>query len=143
MPTATTCVSQHDTVGKETRDLINDVKGEVVKKLNELEQRYDEFKKTSPLIYRGGERTSVHRENADKFLSEKQDLLVRQARLESKLRATEEAIKSKEEWPAILLMLQETSNAVSEITEDTRSPLDLLTKHPSACHGPTWNANKR
>ena len=36
---------QHDTVGKETRELINDVKGEVGKKLGDLEKRYDEFKK--------------------------------------------------------------------------------------------------
>ena len=113
--------SEHANVGKETLDLIKDVRGEVGEKLANLEASYDEFKKRSPLIYRNGERTSIHRENADQFFSEKQNLLVRRARLESKLRATKEAIDAKDPPAAILLMLQESSDGVSEMTEGVDS----------------------
>ncbi len=117
---------QHANVGKETLDLIKDVRGEVGEKLANLEASYDEFKKRSPLIYRNGERTSIHRENADQFFIEKQSLLVRRARLESKLRATKEAIDANDPPAAILLMLQESSDGVSEMTEGSTGPAKFV-----------------
>jgi capsular exopolysaccharide synthesis family protein len=114
--------SQHRDVGQDTLDLIKQAQGEVAERLAGLESEYDDFKRKSSLIYRNGERTSVHQENADMYLTEKQSLLIRQTRLQSKLAAIEMAVKSKQPSSAILLMLlSETPQSVVEIVEDSNS----------------------
>lgn len=97
--------SQYRNVGKETLDLIQSAKNEVLARLESQEAEFDLFKQSSPLVIRDGRATSIHRENADRFLEQKQSLIVRRTQLESTLRAADDAIKAKEPLESVLLAL--------------------------------------
>lgn len=97
--------SRYQNVGKETLDLIHSAREDVLKRLEELEAEYDQFRQTSPLVIRQGQTTSVHRDNADKFLAQKQSLLVRKAQLDSTLRAARSAMSAGEPLESILLAI--------------------------------------
>lgn len=97
---------QHQNIGEDTVRLIDEARGELLERLEKLEHDFDDFRKTSPLLYRDGKSNSVHRDNADKFLTQKQTLVVQQAQLKSALTTAAEALRAGEDPEAILLALQ-------------------------------------
>ena len=76
---------QFRNVGKETLDLIQTTRNEVLARLETIEAEFDLYKQSSPLVIRHGVATSVHRQNADRFLQQKQSMIVRKTQLESTL----------------------------------------------------------
>ena len=97
--------SQYRNVGKGTLELIESAKNDILARVETQEAEFDEFKRSSPLVIRDGRATSVHRENADRFLEQKQALIVRKTQLESTLRAADDAMKAKEPLESVLLAL--------------------------------------
>src|SRR5690606_27745217 len=69
--------SQYHNVGLEMLELIRSARDDVLLRLEKVEDEFDRFKQSSPLVMREGRATSVHRENADQFLTQRQSLLVR------------------------------------------------------------------
>lgn len=102
---------QHKNVGDETVKLIQQAHGELLERLEKLEADFDKFQSTSALMFRSGRSTSIHRDNADRFLSQRQSLLVRKAQLDSMLTAAREALNSGDEPEAVLMALQGSSAA--------------------------------
>jgi uncharacterized protein involved in exopolysaccharide biosynthesis len=106
--------THYTSVGKETVDLIQTAKTDVLRRLEELEHEFDEFRQTSPLLFRGSQTSSIHRLNADNFLTQKQQLLVRKMQLETTLRVASDAIDSGEPIESILIAVSGgNSNAVT------------------------------
>ncbi|MEZ6088714.1 MAG: Wzz/FepE/Etk N-terminal domain-containing protein [Pirellulaceae bacterium] len=103
--------SQHRNVGEETLGYIDEARGEVKEKLDKLEKEYDLFKQRTPLVNRGGTQTSLHRENADRWLTEKQKLMIERTTLFGQQQAIRSAIETKHPPEAILAMLR---NALGE-----------------------------
>ena len=124
--------SKYRDYGQETLSLIAEAKGEVVNRLEDLESKYDEFKRKSSLIFRDGHRISVHRQNADKLLSEKQDLLLKKARLDSKLLTLKDAANTNQAPEVILLtILSDAGESLRGNIESTSDPLERsLMRHP-------------
>lgn len=114
--------SQHRDVGQETLQLIEEAEGDVLKKLTDLEREYDQFRQNSPLIYRGDKMTSVHRENAENLLTQKQSLVVQLTQLQSRYDSVKSAVERNEPLEAVLLMLSsETDNVISDfLSEDPK-----------------------
>lgn len=97
--------SHYSNVGEETINLIQSARTEVLERLEELEKEFDEFRQASPLVFRGGQAASIHRENADQFLAQKQTLVVRKMQLETTLRVARESLDAGEPVEAVLIAL--------------------------------------
>lgn len=97
--------NQYRNIGTETLDLIRSAKNEVLTRLESQEAEFDRFKQASALVIRDGRATSVHRDNADRFLEQKQSLIVRKTQLESTLRAASEAMEAQEPLESVLMAL--------------------------------------
>lgn len=119
---------QHKDIGEETIKLINAASGELLQKLEKLESDYETFRKNSPLVYRNGASESVHRNNADQLLSQRQTLVVRQAQLNSMLTSAREALDGGDEPEAVLLALQGSSTGVLNdlITEVSNGEVERI-----------------
>ena len=94
---------QYSSVGRETVDLIQSARTEVLTRLETLEKEFDDFRQSSPLVIRDGQTASIHRENADNFLQQKQGLIVRKMQLETTLRVARDAIAAKEPLESVLM----------------------------------------
>ena len=94
---------QYHNVGQETVNLIQKARNEVLAKLNKLDTDFNAFKKHSGLIYRGSDTTSIHRDNADRYLAQKQELLIQKARMSGILNSAKKALKAKRPYEAILM----------------------------------------
>jgi|GEM_PF-290364 len=116
---------QYRNVGQETLDLIQTARNDVLNKLNGLESEFSQFKQDSGLIFRDGATTSIHRDNADKYLGQKQTLLIEKGRLLSKLEATRLAIAAKQPIEAVLIALQLDGEAGS-IAKPTNEKISRL-----------------
>jgi len=132
--------SQYRNVGKETLELIQSARDDVLKRLETIEDDFDQFKQASALVIRDGRAASVHRDNADKFLAAKQELLVRKTRLNSSLRAASSAMQAGEPLESILMALsggatdgkaggsfdvaleRQTTNQIKQLEQETRIP---------------------
>ncbi|QDV68874.1 Tyrosine-protein kinase YwqD [Rosistilla carotiformis] len=99
--------SLHRNVGEETLSFIDEARGDVLQRLQELEREYDKFKQTTLLVNRGGTRTSVHRENADQLLAEKQKLSMERTTMFGQHQAISQALEAKQDPAAILAMLKQ------------------------------------
>ncbi|QDS88811.1 Tyrosine-protein kinase YwqD [Rosistilla ulvae] len=99
--------SLHRNVGEETLSFIDEARGDVLQRLQELEREYDKFKQTTLLVNRGGTRTSVHRENADQLLAEKQKLSMERTTMFGQHQAISQALEAKQDPEAILAMLKQ------------------------------------
>ncbi len=97
--------SQYRNVGKETLELIQSARDDVLARLETIEDDFDQFKQASALVIRDGRAASVHRDNADKFLAAKQELLVRKTRLNSLLRSADGAMRSGEPIESIWMAI--------------------------------------
>lgn len=102
---------QYRNVGQETLDLIQTARNEVLEKLNGLEDEFSQFKQESGLIFRDGATTSIHRDNADKFLGQKQNLLIEKGRLLSRLEAARMAMADQRPIEAVLIALEISGGA--------------------------------
>lgn len=114
--------TNYTSVGKETAELIQSARNEVLARLEMLEGDFDTFRQSSPLVIRDGQTASIHRENADNFLSQKQTLLVRKMQLETTLRIARESIAAKEPIESVLMaisgsMLVSASDPVASAAE--------------------------
>lgn len=106
---------QQDLIGEETLNLIEDARGEVLNRLETLEANFDKFKRSTPLIHRGEDMGSIHRDYAEQYLQKRQELTISRTQLESKLQAAKEAIAQRENTESILLLL--TGDAADEVQE--------------------------
>jgi len=97
--------SQYSSVGKETLELIQSARNEVLARLESLERDFDAFRQSSPLVIRDGQTASIHRENAENFLSQKQSLIVRKMQLETTLRIARDSIAAKEPIESVLMAI--------------------------------------
>lgn len=97
--------THYTSVGKETAELIRSARNEVLARLEMLEADFDAFRQSSPLVVRDGQTASIHRENADNFLTQKQSLLVRKMQLETTLRIAHESIAAKEPIESVLMAI--------------------------------------
>lgn len=111
--------SQYSNVGKETVELIQSARNEVLARLETLEKEFDEFRQVSPLVIRDGHTASIHRENADHFLTQKQALVVRKMQLETTLRVAKEAIEADAPLESVLMAL-----SGSTLVADRTAPLE-------------------
>jgi succinoglycan biosynthesis transport protein ExoP len=102
---------QKELIGAETLSLIEDARGEVLQRLESLEAEFDKFKRETPLVYRNGEMSSVHRDYADNYLRQKQSLVLRQTEILSKLAAAKQAISDGDDAESVLLLLGSDANA--------------------------------
>lgn len=102
---------QKELIGAETLTLIEDARGEVLERLESLEAEFDNFKRETPLVYRNGEMSSVHRDYADNYLRQKQSLVLRQTEIVSKLAAAKRAIDDGDDSESVLLLLGSDANA--------------------------------
>ncbi|MGB0600291.1 MAG: polysaccharide biosynthesis tyrosine autokinase [Rubripirellula sp.] len=102
---------QKELIGAETLTLIEDARGEVLQRLEALEADFDKFKRETPLVYRNGEMSSVHRDYADNYLRQKQALVLRQTEIVSKLAAAKQAIDGGDDSESVLLLLGSDANA--------------------------------
>ncbi|WP_417734766.1 polysaccharide biosynthesis tyrosine autokinase [Rosistilla oblonga] len=119
--------SMHRNVGEETLTYIDEARGDVLNRLQELEREYDKFKQTTLLVNRGGTRTSVHRENADKLLAEKQKLSMERTTLFGQHQAISQAIEAKQEPEAILAMLKQALGESLLPEEEQEDGTELFT----------------
>ncbi|EMI16749.1 capsular exopolysaccharide family [Rhodopirellula maiorica SM1] len=102
---------QYRNIGKETINLIQSAREDVLEKLTRMEEDFATFKKESGLIYRDGVTTSIHRDNADTYLSQQQNLMIQRAQLSSTLEATRLAVKEGRPTEAVLMALSQSSTA--------------------------------
>tara|TARA_R110002049_G_scaffold4601_4_gene31847 strand:- start:73958 stop:76519 length:2562 start_codon:yes stop_codon:yes gene_type:complete len=115
-------LNEHQTnVGEETLALIQQARGEVLSRLEDLESQYDHIKQSSSLIFRDGQITSIHRGNAEKFLLEKQSLSVQRNRIESKYETAVLGYKDGVPIESLLLALGNSRDTVEnvEVAEKT------------------------
>tara|TARA_R110002049_G_scaffold4601_1_gene31687 strand:- start:77240 stop:79738 length:2499 start_codon:yes stop_codon:yes gene_type:complete len=117
---------EYRNVGQEAIDLIQAARIEVAKKLEELEAEFANFRSTSELVYRGDEVTSVHRDNADKFLMQTQSLLIRRANLAAVISSSKRAIHSGMSKESVLIALRQSTNAANNGSiEDVRKSWEI------------------
>ncbi len=112
---------QYQNVGQQTIDLIQTARNEVLEKLTTLETEFAEYKDRSGLVFRDGVTTSVHRDNAETILSQKQLLMIEKSRMMSKLEAAKMAYAQKRPLEAVLLALQVTPDSPAQTLAKTAS----------------------
>ena len=101
---------QYRNVGLETIDLIDKARVEVLKNLTDMEREFNDYKQSSELIYHGNEITSVHRDQADRYMAQRQELMIRLAKLDGTLASARLAIKEKRPNESILIALNSFTN---------------------------------
>lgn len=113
---------QYRNIGQETLELIQTARSDVLEKISKLEDEFNQFKEESELIFRDGKITSIHRDNADRYLSQRQTLMIQKGKLSSVLEAARVAKNENRPTKAVLLALQDsaanrTDNLAEQISE--------------------------
>jgi succinoglycan biosynthesis transport protein ExoP len=91
------------------RDLFAQARDGLHKELLDKERAYHEFRKQSPLIWRGRDGVNPHQERLTNLEPRHAAILVRQAETKARLEALEDAIKSNADRNALLAMASEFS----------------------------------
>ncbi len=119
---------QYQNVGQQTLDLIQTARNEVLQKLTTLENEFADFKDASGLMFRDGITTSVHRDNAENILAQKQLLLIEKSKLMSKLEAAKSAYEANRSVEAVLLALQMTPDVGARSTDASLQKNEEVTR---------------
>lgn len=85
--------------------------------LRELELEYDDFKKRTELLFVDGEPKSIHRNTADRLLSQREELLVNNTEMESQLNAAEASLNRGDAPTTVLLALRGESETPSDVID--------------------------
>ncbi len=119
---------QYRNVGQETLDLIQTARNEVLAKLNKLEDEFSQFKRESALIFRDGATTSVHRDNADSYLAQKQTLILQKGRLASVLESVRMAMQENRPLESVLISMQLPGSSGADANIETKMANDEVAR---------------
>ena len=81
-------------VGEETTGLIAEAKDVLIKQLQEKQQRYDDFRRQAPLIWRDGIGVNPHQERQMEVEKRRSELLLQNSTLSAKLKNTIDALRA-------------------------------------------------
>ena len=96
------------------------------KRLQDLEKQHDDFLKKSDLIFVDGEPKSIHRKIADRFLSQREDLMVQKSEIESRIRSAELSRNDSDPRTVMLSLKSEKETASDVIDQNISRQLERL-----------------
>ncbi len=85
--------------------------------LQEFERQHDEFKMQTDLVFIDGRPQSVHRKTADRYQTQKQELLVTKAEIESQLNTAERALERGDSSSTVMLALRGEGETASDVID--------------------------
>ncbi|MDG2222212.1 MAG: polysaccharide biosynthesis tyrosine autokinase [Rubripirellula sp.] len=85
--------------------------------LQEIERQHDEFKMQTDLVFIDGRPQSVHRKTADRYQTQKQELLVTKAEIESQLNTAERSIERGDNSSTVMLALRGEGETASDVID--------------------------
>lgn len=94
---------------------------EALTELQRLERLHDEFKMESDLVFVDGRPQSIHRKTADRFQSQKQELLVNRADIQSRLNAAQQSLDNGEAPTTVMLAMRAKTETASDVIDRTIS----------------------
>ncbi|MBW3596949.1 MAG: polysaccharide biosynthesis tyrosine autokinase [Planctomycetes bacterium] len=100
----------HQNVGKETVQLITEAKDELLKQLSEKEDHYRTFRQESPLLWKDGQGTNIHRTRLAQIEAARSSLLLKQSQVRADLQAIEAALARGDNRAALMLMVGKTED---------------------------------
>ena len=130
---------------EETRKLFFEARNELSKELENLEEKYQEFKKTAPTFYRQGTETvSLPEKHQQIFDTKRMELQQRLTEIEAEIVSVSDAIERKENLEPILLSAGERGNLMlraeeirhQEMLRNRFLPLLMELEHLSSKFGP-------
>ncbi|HWA98088.1 MAG TPA: polysaccharide biosynthesis tyrosine autokinase [Pirellulales bacterium] len=96
--------TQHN-ISKETLSLITEAKDVLLQQLEEKEAAYREFRRQSPLLWKGRERTNLHQERLGQIERGRAETLLEISDLEAQLAGVKDAVTRGEHREALMMML--------------------------------------
>ncbi|WP_182865706.1 polysaccharide biosynthesis tyrosine autokinase [Stieleria mannarensis] len=97
-----------------------------LKDLQALERQHDAFLQRTELVFLDGEPQSVHRKIADRFLAQREELMIERAEIESRIRSAEINLEQSDPRTLMLSLKAESETASDAINQSLSNQLDSL-----------------
>lgn len=95
-------------------------------RLQDLEKQHDQFLKESDLIFVDGEPKSIHRKIADRFLAQREDLMVERSEIQSRIRSAELSRNDSDPRTVMLSLRSDKETASDVIDQNISRQLERL-----------------
>ena len=99
---------------------------EAFEKLQDMERQHNEFLKGTELVFVDREPKSVHRKTADRFLAQREELLIEKSEVESRLRSAERNLQESDPQTVMLALRADTETASDVIDRNISQQLERL-----------------
>ena len=97
-----------------------------LKDLQEIERQHDAFLKRTELVFVDGEPKSVHRKIADRFLTQREELMIERAEIKSRIRSAEINRNQSDPRTLMLTLKADTETASDAIDQNISRQLERL-----------------
>ena len=114
--------ASHRDIGRETRQLIHEAQEELLRRLDNLDEEYQEFRKDAPLMWVDGQGLNLHQERQASIETERAAVLLQISDLESQLTSVESAIRRKDNIAALALVAQAMYPGAEELRPVRSTP---------------------
>lgn len=118
--------ASQQSVTAETINVITEAKDVLLKRIQEKETAYRQFRQASPLVWKGAERTNIHHTRLTEIETARAQLLVSRSELASLIQAVESAVRRGASREALLLMMERMKGAGSATAEEKSLQGDLV-----------------
>ena len=105
----------------ETLHMITEAKDVLLTQLEKKEDDYRLFRQSSPLLFKGEERTNIHHARLAEIEASRAQLVLARSELTSLLQSVEAAIDRGDNREALLLMMERLKGAANKMTDEQRS----------------------
>ncbi len=99
---------------------------EAFEKLQKMELEHNKFLKGTNLLFVDNEPISVHRKTADRFLAQREELLIEKSQLESRLRSAERNLQESDPQTVMLALKADSETASDVIDQNISRQLERL-----------------
>ncbi|MEM1068866.1 MAG: hypothetical protein AAGI63_08230 [Planctomycetota bacterium] len=102
-------------------DQVLKARDDTLAELQRLEAEHDDFKMETDLVFVDGRPQSIHRQTADRYQTQKQELLVTKAEIEAQLNAAERSLERGDSASTVMLALRGENETASDVIEQNMS----------------------
>jgi capsular exopolysaccharide synthesis family protein len=105
---------------------ILEARDQALRKLQDIEKRHDDFLKQTELVFVDGEPKSIHRKIADRFLVQREELMVQKSEIQSRIRSAELSRDNSDPRTAMLSLKGKNETASDVIDRNISRQLEKL-----------------
>jgi capsular exopolysaccharide synthesis family protein len=117
--------AQH-TVHTETMSMIAEAKDVLLEQLQTKEDEYRRFRQSSPLLFKGEERTNIHHARLAEIEASRAQLVLARSELTSLLESVEAAMERGDNREALLLMMERVKGSAGKLIEERSLQGDIV-----------------